>query len=81
MKLATKLIIIIALLYNGLMGYFVTLTAQPFVVLGFLSVDFFLIFYYMWLLMRQNLGVMKFEREHKDLIDRARKEVNTTKIR
>ncbi len=79
MKLATKLIILIALIYNGLMGYFVTLTAQPFVVLGFLSVDFFLIFYYMWLLIRQNLGVMKFEKEHKDLIQKAREEVRSVK--
>ncbi len=79
MKLATKIIVIIALLYNGLMGYFVTLTAQPFVVLGFLSVDFFLIFYYMWLLIRQNLGVMKFEREHKDILEKAREEVRSAK--
>ncbi len=79
MKLTTKVIIIIALVYNGMMGYFVTLTAQPFVVLGFLSVDFFLIFYYMWLLIRQNLGVMKFEREHKDIIEKARQEVRSMK--
>lgn len=77
MKLATKLIIIVALLYNGMMGYLVTLTAEPFVVLGFLSIDFFLIFYYMWLLLRQNLGVMKFKKEHSDLIKQAQEEVNS----
>ncbi len=79
MKLATKLIITLAVVYNGAMGYAVTLTAQPFVVLGFLSLDFFLIFYYMWLLMKENLGTMKFARTHKELIDQAREEISKAK--
>lgn len=79
MKLATKLIIILAILYNGMMGYFVTLTSQPFIVLGFLSVDFFLIFYYMWLLIRENLGTMNFEKSHKEIIEKAREELKSAK--
>jgi hypothetical protein len=79
MKLATKLIIVIAVVYNGLMGYEVSLTEHPIFVLTFLSIDFFLIFYYMWLLIRENLGVMKFESTHKDLIKQAREEVSKMK--
>lgn len=79
MKLGTKLIVLIAIVYNGMMGYLVTLTAQPFIVLGFLSVDFFLIFYYMWLLIRQNLGTVKFEKSHKEMIEKAREELKAVK--
>ncbi|MDE1768631.1 MAG: hypothetical protein KGH64_05015 [Candidatus Micrarchaeota archaeon] len=81
MKLATKIIIIIAVLYNAGMGYAIALTAQPYIVLSFFSVDIFLIFYYMWLLIRQNLGVIKFEKEHKDILNKARDEVKGTRMK
>jgi hypothetical protein len=75
MHFATKVIIIIAILYNASLGYFVTLSFDPLIVLLFLSVDIFLIFYYVMLLIRYNYGIVKYGKEHMELIEDARSEL------
>lgn len=73
--MGTKIILIIAILYNASLGYFVTLSFNPLVVLLFLSLDIFLIFYYMMLLIRYNMGIVKYKKEHKELIEEAQDEI------
>lgn len=76
MRLATKIITIIAIVYNASLGYVVTLAFNPVLVLLFLSLDIFLIFYYMALLIRYNYGFAKYAKEHKELIEDARAEMH-----
>ena len=75
MRLATKIIIAIAVIYNASLGYFITLSFEPLVMLIFLSVDIFLIFYYVMLMVRYNYGLTKYQKEHEDLIEDARAEL------
>lgn len=75
MDFKTKILLVLAVIYNMIMGVAVAFTEDPLIILLFLCIDFFLIFYYLWLLIRQNYGYLKFEKVNKDLIDKARKEV------
>lgn len=74
MKITTKIVVVIAILYNAFLGYVVTLTLEPIIVLLFLSFDIFLIFYYLFLLVRYNYGRPMIQ---KDLLEKARKEVQS----
>jgi hypothetical protein len=79
MELRTKVLLFIAIGYNMFVGFFIGYTHASLVILFFISLDFFLIFYYMWLLLRQNYGLFHFEKEHRDLIMRAREEQKSVK--
>lgn len=77
METITKVLLVVAIGYNAVIGAFIEVTSGSFIIVLFLCIDFFLIFYYMWLLLRQNYGLFQFEKTHKDLIRKAREEVRS----
>ncbi|MDE1860849.1 MAG: hypothetical protein KGH72_03980 [Candidatus Micrarchaeota archaeon] len=79
MNKRTEFLLILAIAITMSLGVLVAYTTEPFEVLGFLCLDFFLIFYYLRLLIRENFGTLKFERENKDLIEKARAEISSSK--
>jgi hypothetical protein len=76
MKVKVNLLIGIIFLYNMLLGLILAeLTTNPFIVMAFVCVDFFFIFYYVWLITVERLREHKFKVEHADLIKHALLEI------
>ena len=72
----SKVLVVALIVYNIALGISVgMLTTQPFIVLLFVSVDFFLIFYYILAVFREQQTVSDFEQSHAELIQKAREEL------
>jgi hypothetical protein len=70
-------LVAILIAYNLLLGVFVAMvTTQPGIVLLFLSVDFFLLFYYFFTIIRERLKVYEFKKAHAEIIKKAEEEVS-----
>ncbi len=75
MKLIYKFLFLALILTNAILGYFAKYTSAPVIFIILLSMDLFLLFYYVRTLFRANYGLLEFEKKNLDLIKKAQKEV------
>lgn len=74
MDTKTILIVVLAIGYNCLLGYAMRLAFEPFTVVLFLSIDFFLIFYYVHFLVKENNEINKVGK-NAELVIKAKQEL------
>lgn len=80
MDLKTPIILIIILLYNVLLGVFIIqFTVVPTLAISVISVDFFFILLYAWMIVRERYRGFKFRKEHSELIRQAEAELRSMK--